>query len=94
MITYVSTIPISAVRHEIDGYLYTYTNLYMDRIPPMVTIKGGIETRMMRVHEVHPTNGTATVILGRAGDAIANLTNLPFSVTAIHNDDNELLESR
>lgn len=89
MITYVSTIPAGAVFREIDGNLYAHTNLYMD-VPPgrgPVTVKGGIETRMMRVHEVHPTNGTATIILGRAGDAIAATTNLPFSVAAIHEVD-------
>ena len=46
-----------------------------------------IETRMMRVSEIHPTNGTATVIIGRAGDAIGKTTNLPFGVTAVHNED-------
>lgn len=92
MITYFSTIPAGAVFREIDGKLYAHTNLYLD-VPPgrgPVTVKGGVETRMMRVHEVHLTNGTATVILGRAGDAIAATTNLPFSVTAIHNDDSEV----
>ena len=87
MITYVTTIPAGAVKREIDGNLYAHTNLYLHVSPGRVTVKGGIETRMMRVHEVHPTNGTATVILGRAGDAIATLTNLPFSVTAVHSDD-------
>ena len=91
MITYFSTIPAGAVFREIDGKLYAHTNLYLD-VPPghkrgTVTVKGGIETRMMRVHEVHPTNGTATIILGRAGDAIAETTNLPFSVTAVHEVD-------
>ena len=85
MITYVSTIPAGAVFcHPRDGNLYAHTNLYLHVSPGRVTVKGGIKTRMMRVHEVHPTNGTATVILGRAGDAIANTTNLPFSVTAVH----------
>jgi hypothetical protein len=87
MITYLSTIPAGAVRREIDGNLYAYTNLELAVLPGRVTVKGGIKPRMMRVHEVHPTNGTATVIIGRAGDAIATLTNLPFSVTAIHNED-------
>jgi hypothetical protein len=88
MITYVSTIPAGAVFcHPCDGNLYAHTNLYLDVKQPRVTVKGGIETRMMRVHEVHPTNGTATVIIGRAGDAIANTVNLPFSVTAIHEVD-------
>lgn len=87
MITYYSTIPAGAVFREIDGNLYAHTNLVLDVKPSRVTVKGGTETRMMRVHEVHPTNGTATVIIGRAGDAIANTVNLPFSVTAIHNAD-------
>jgi hypothetical protein len=87
MITYVSTIPAGAVVRQIDGNLYAHTNLYLDVKQPRVTVKGGIETRMMRVHEVHPTNGTATVIIGRAGDAIANTVNLPFSVTALHEVD-------
>ena len=87
MITYVSTIPAGAVRREIDGNLYAYSNLHLDVQPGRVTVKGGIETRMMRVSEIHPTNGTATVILGRAGDAIANTVNLPFSVTALHEVD-------
>ena len=87
MITYVTTIPAGAVVRQIDGNLYAYTNLKLDVLPGRVTVKGGIETRMMRVHEVHPTNGTATVIIGRAGDAIANTVNLPFSVTALHEMD-------
>ena len=87
MITYVATIPAGAVRREVDGNLYAYTNLELAVSPGRVTVKGGIETRMMRVHDVHPTNGTATVILGRAGDAIANTVNLPFSVTALHEVD-------
>ena len=87
MITYVSTIPAGAVVRQIDGNLYAHTNLKLDVQPSRVTVKGGIETRMMRVHEIHPTNGTATVILGRAGDAIANTVNLPFSVTALHEVD-------
>jgi len=87
VITYYSTIPAGAVFREIDGNLYAHTNLVLDVKPSRVTVKGGTETRMMRVHEVHPTNGTATVIIGRAGDAIANTVNLPFSVTAIHNAD-------
>jgi hypothetical protein len=87
MITYVSTIPAGAVRREIDGNLYAYSNLHLDVQPGRVTVKGGIETRMMRVSEIHPTNGTATVIIGRAGDAIAQTTNLPFAVTALHEVD-------
>ena len=90
MITYVQSVPAGAVRREIDGNLYAYTNLQLVVQPGRVTVKGGIETRMMRVHEVHPTNGTATVIIGRAGDAIANTVNLPFSVTAIHSEDSAL----
>jgi hypothetical protein len=87
MITYVSTIPAGAVMRQIDGKLYAYTNLKLDVQPGKVTVKGGTETRMMRVHEVHLANGTATVIIGRAGDAIAARTNLPFSVTALHEVD-------
>jgi hypothetical protein len=90
VITYVSTIPAGAVERQIDGNLYAHTNLKLDVQPGRVTVKGGIETRMMRVKEVHPTNGTATVVIGRAGDAIANTVNLPFSVTAIHNEDSAL----
>jgi hypothetical protein len=87
MYTYFSTIPAAAAFRSVDGNLYAHTNLILVHLPGRVTIKGGIETRMMRVHEVHPTNGTATVIIGRAGDAIATTTNLPFSVTAIHEVD-------
>ena len=87
MITYYSTIPAGAVFREIDGNLYAHTNLVLDVKPSRVTVKGGTETRMMRVHEVHLANGTATIKIGWAGDAIATLTNLPFSVTAIHSED-------
>ena len=87
MYTYVSTVPAGAVRREIDGNLYAYSNLHLDVQPGRVTVKGGIETRMMRVSEIHPTNGTATVIIGRAGDVIAQTTNLPFAVTALHEVD-------
>ena len=88
MITYYSIIPVGAVRREIDGNLYAYTNLQLGHLSDgRVTIRGGTETRMMRVHEIHPTNGTATVIIGRAGDAIANTVNLLFSVTALHEVD-------
>ena len=87
MITYIQTVPGGAVRREVDGNLYAYSNLQLDVQPGRVTVKGGIETRMLRVHEVHPTNGTATMIIGKAGDAIATTTNLPFSVTAIHEVD-------
>ena len=87
MYTYVSTVPAGAVRREIDGNLYAYSNLHLDVQPGRVTVKGGIETRMMRVSEIHPTNGTATVIIGRAGDAIAQTTNLPLAVTALQEVD-------
>ena len=49
MYTYVSTVPAGAVRREIDGNLYAYSNLHLDVQPGRVTVKGGIETRMMRV---------------------------------------------
>jgi hypothetical protein len=87
MYTYLQTIPAGAVRREVDGNLYAYSNLHLDVLPGRVTVKGSTDTRMLRVHEVHPTNGTATVIIGKAGDAIAAITNLPFAVTALHKVD-------
>ncbi len=87
MITYFQTVPAGAVRREVDGNLYAYSNLHLDVLPGRVTVKGSTDTRMLRVHEVHPTNGTATLILGKAGDAIANTANLPLSVTALHEVD-------
>jgi hypothetical protein len=87
VITYFQTIPSGAVRREVDGNLYAYSNLHLDVSHGRVTVKGTTDTRMLRVHEVHPTNGTATVRIGKAGDAIAVTANLPFSVTALHEID-------
>lgn len=83
MITYFATIPAAAVKSEIDGHLYAHLTFTLKESNGKVTVTDDGEVRMLRVHEVRPTNGTATVIIGKAGDAIATLVNLPFSVTAV-----------
>lgn len=90
MFTYLATIPAAAVKREIDGNLYAHSNLELSVLPDgRVTIKTVDKTKMLRVHSVHPTNGTANLILGRAGEAIANTTNLPFGVDAVQDTSEE-----
>lgn len=83
MITYVASIPAGAVRREIDGYLYAYTDLKLKHLPSgkVTVIHTDGDVRMLRVREIHPTNGTASIVIGKVGDAIASTVNLPFSVT-------------
>ncbi len=85
MYTYLASIPSAAVRREVDGNLYAFTYLTIGNLPDgRITVIDGKRPRMLRVHSINESNGTAELMLGRAGDAIANTVNLPFAVTASH----------
>lgn len=76
MISYYARIPAAAQRRLFDGHTYGIAYERMNQ--------GRIETtcdeHMYRVAFV--TNGEAYLLLGRAGDAIAQIVNLPFGVSA------------
>lgn len=80
---YFSRIPAAALKTEIDGHVYA-------NIPHRLTatndgkvkiIEDFANPRYVRVEPVRIENGEAFVRFGRAGEKIAQLTNLPFGVT-------------
>jgi uncharacterized protein YbjT (DUF2867 family) len=85
MHTFYQMVPAAAARREHDGKLYAYTNAEMYSRPDgrrEVRETSTDKARLMRVS--HIDNGIAFVELGKAGDAIACTTCLPFSVVAKH----------
>lgn len=75
MVRYFQRIPAAALRREIDGHLYAYTDV-------RVTADGvcRCEARMVRADDAEVSHGVARVYVGCMGDAIAQTLNLPFSI--------------
>lgn len=75
MVRYFQRLPAAALRREIDGNLYAYTNVTVGA--------NGVcecEPRMVRADDAEVKNGVVHVYIGSMGDAIAQTLNLPFSV--------------
>lgn len=80
MINFFERIPSSAVVSECDGHQYGYGLCRMTTLPDgrHAPAQGG-GPYMRRVS--FEQNGEAYLYLGCAGDAIACIVNLPFSIT-------------
>jgi hypothetical protein len=81
MITYYERVPSAAAYRNIDGNLYANSLARVVNLPDgRLTIAIGERVRMMRVSYIQ--NGEAYVQIATAGAAIANVSNLPFGITA------------
>lgn len=80
MFHYFARVPENAAFRHIDGNLYAHVDVCMLHLPSgRVTAATSDKPRMMPVD--HVKNGEAYVRIGKAGDAIAVIQNLPFSVS-------------
>lgn len=86
MYTYYATVPEAAATPQVDGHLYANTTATMYGMSDgRRHIQEQSSARMMRVS--HVKNGLAFIQLGKAGDAVACVTNLPFGTHAEHTAD-------
>lgn len=90
MYTYYATVPEAAAKPHVDGHLYANTSVTMYGMPDgRRHVHEQATVRMMRVS--HVKNGLAFIQLGKAGDAVACVTNLPFGIHATHAADTAAL---
>lgn len=83
MYTYYATVPEAAAKPHVDGHLYANTTASMYGMSDgRRHVQEQAAVRMMRVS--HIKNGLAFIQLGKAGDAVACVNNLPFGTHAEH----------
>lgn len=80
---YFDTAPAAAARDMTDGHQYVYSQLEMyGTSTGQRHVRCAKEPRLMRVS--HIADGVAFAEIGKAGDAIACLENLPFGAVTKH----------
>lgn len=80
MFHYFARVPENAAFRHFDGKQYAHVDVCMLRLSSgRVTAATSDKPRMMLVD--HVKNGEAYARIGKAGDAIAVIQNLPFSVS-------------
>lgn len=87
---YYQRVPAAAAYPMFDGKLYANTTARMEHLPngKIAIIESPVDDyRMMPASFIR--NGEAYVYIGKIGDAIAQTTNLPFSVSAFSDDQEE-----